>query len=224
MVGESENVVLVVDRHPLTRDGICDVIAAAAQDLRVVAAASPDQLPKAIDAGTGHLVVLYNGNDRAPDDARVASDLDRLRQALPGAPIALLSPAGGPPVERLALRGHMPPSLTADVMVAALRLILAGGSYFPPANLTAPPPRSGSAVPPLSVFDGTARRGIDPDSLTTREAEVLTKLCQGKANKIIAYELDLSENTVKVHVYRIMKKLGAANRTEVVSMVQRLAG
>lgn len=204
---------MVVDRHPLTRDSICELIGQAARDLRVIGAASPDEVETvdteavAVDVARGALVILYNGNDRSPSDARVVDDVERLRRALPGAPIALLAPADDPPVEQMGLRGHVPPSLTPDVLVAALRLIMAGGSYFPPAD------------------DGplTPRRGHALADLTQRESEVLTKLCQGKANKIIAYELAMSENTVKVHVYRIMKKLGAANRTEVVSMVQRMS-
>lgn len=199
---------MVIDSHPLTRDSICDLIAQAARDLRVVSAASADDVaPDTVATINGALVVLYNGNDRPPCDARIAEDVERLRAAFPGAPIALLAPAGTVPADRMGLRGHIAPSLTPDVLVAALRLIMAGGSYFPP-------PENMPLTPP---------RGHALASLTQREGEVLTKLCQGKANKIIAYELAMSENTVKVHVYRIMKKLGAANRTEVVSMVQRMS-
>jgi len=195
--------IMVVDRHPLTRDSICELIAQAAQDLRVIGVASPDEV-EAID---GTLAVLYNGNDRPPGDGRIAEDIDQLHRTLPGVPIALLAPAGGSSVERPGVRGQLPPSLTPDVLVAALRLILAGGSYFPPVDDAPSTPRRDPALA----------------GLTQRESEVLTKLCQGKANKIIAYELAMSENTVKVHVYRIMKKLGATNRTEVVSMLQRMS-
>ena len=49
-------------------------------------------------------------------------------------------------------------------------------------------------------------------------------LCQGKANKIIAYELEMKESTVKVHVRNIMKKLKAKNRTEVAYITNQLTG
>lgn len=196
--GQGGGRVLVVDRHPLTRDGIRELLAAAAPDLSTTAAAAPE-------AATGPAdLVLYNGNDLSPGDARVVADIAALRRALPDTPVVLLSAAPTAETMRLNLAGHVQPSATADVLAAAVRLLLAGGSYFPPAD------------------DDTPAAASLAD-LTRREAEVLTRLCQGKANKIIAYDLGMAENTVKVHVYRIMKKLGAANRTEVVSMVHRMA-
>lgn len=195
--GQCGGRVLVVDRHPLTRAGIRDLLAATAPDLTATSAA-PDTA-----AGPADLV-LYNANDLSPGDARVVADMAALRRALPATPVVLLSPAPAAETARLDLAGHIQPTLTADVLAATLRLLLAGGSYFPPTD--------GRPTACASLAD-----------LTRREAEVLTKLCQGKANKIIAYELGMAENTVKVHAYRIMKKLGAANRTEVVSMVHRMA-
>jgi DNA-binding NarL/FixJ family response regulator len=57
---------------------------------------------------------------------------------------------------------------------------------------------------------------------TARQAAVIEALRRGKANKIIAYELNLRESTVKVHVRNIMKKLHATNRTEVAYLASRL--
>ena len=58
-------------------------------------------------------------------------------------------------------------------------------------------------------------------NFTAREFEVLCKMCRGTPYKCIAYELNMAEGTVKVHVRNIMKKLGARNRTEVVFLSQR---
>jgi DNA-binding NarL/FixJ family response regulator len=58
------------------------------------------------------------------------------------------------------------------------------------------------------------------ESLTPRETEVLARLRQGKPNKIIAFELDISESTVKVFVRRILTKLRASNRTEVACLLR----
>jgi DNA-binding NarL/FixJ family response regulator len=71
-----------------------------------------------------------------------------------------------------------------------------------------------------------SRRPGEEDSVTylgftRREAQVLEQLQQGKANKVIAYELNISESTVKVHVRNIMKKLHATNRTQVAFLAQR---
>jgi DNA-binding NarL/FixJ family response regulator len=52
------------------------------------------------------------------------------------------------------------------------------------------------------------------DALTTRQHEVLERLEEGKSNKQIARELELSEHTVKIHVTRILRALGVSNRTQ----------
>jgi len=92
------------------------------------------------------------------------------------------------------------------VAVEAVGLACAGGIFVPANALLAMREMihaRASSVRPLSgVF-------------TTREAAVVEALRKGKANKIIAYELNLCESTVKVHIRNIMKKLKATNRTEV---------
>jgi DNA-binding NarL/FixJ family response regulator len=61
-------------------------------------------------------------------------------------------------------------------------------------------------------------QAADRRSLTTQEALILDLLKKGKRNKVIAYELGLRESTVNAHVRTILKKLGAKNRTEAVSI------
>ena len=69
-----------------------------------------------------------------------------------------------------------------------------------------------------------SKRGRRPAGIfTTRQTSVAKALRQGKANKIIAYELNMCESTVKVHVRHIMKKLGATNRTEVAYKLSDMA-
>jgi len=88
--------------------------------------------------------------------------------------------------------------------VAAIRLVKDGGTIAP--------------VEPL-LANRTRRADPEADetssALTPRQMTVLAHLRQGKANKIIAYELGMSESTVKVHVRNIMRKVKATNRTEV---------
>ncbi|RQP20736.1 MAG: DNA-binding response regulator, partial [Brucella intermedia] len=97
------------------------------------------------------------------------------------------------------------------VCVEAIHLATAGGMY----------------VPASMVFQ-TAPADIDDDVLgellTAREIEVVHAIRIGKSNKIIAFELGMSEGTVKAHVHNIMKKIGAANRTEVACKLHRMYG
>ncbi len=109
--------------------------------------------------------------------------------------------------------GFIPKSASRPVMVHALRLALAGGTYIPPEAL---------ARPPL----GNTREEVRPTpaelGLTHRQLEVLALIMQGKSNKWICRSLDLAEATVKHHVTSILKALNVTNRTEAVVAVAAL--
>lgn len=109
----------------------------------------------------------------------------------------------------LNLRGYIPTSSTIDVAVAALRLVLAGGNYLPHRRELEQPPAEG----PLEQILGENAADL-LRTLTPRERGVLELLQRGMANKAIAYRLNMSSSTVKVHVHNIMVKLNAHNRTE----------
>lgn len=99
-------------------------------------------------------------------------------------------------------RGYIPTSLPFNVAVEAVRLVEAGGTFVPVSSLE---------------FDRDAHEAASKtnDILTERQMMVVEALCQGMANKQIAYELGMSEHTVKVHLRHIMRKLKVRNRTEV---------
>ena len=138
-----------------------------------------------------------------------ARALNVLPERVPGIPIIVLGSANDADLAWIALRngakGYIPCSMGFEIAVEAVRFVLAGGTYAPVEclNATAQP---GSETPeissPLSV-------------ITRRELAVVRAIWRGKSNKAIAYELNLCESTVKVHVRNIMKKLRAKNRTDV---------
>ena len=106
--------------------------------------------------------------------------------------------------------GFIPMTMSLKVVSEAIRLVQAGGMYVPACSLLA-------AQRPHEI------RGAEPNSrlsgLTHRQLAVLEAVRRGKANKIIAYELNMCESTVKVHLRNIMKKLRARNRTEAAFMI-----
>ena len=106
--------------------------------------------------------------------------------------------------------GFIPMTMSLKVVSEAIRLVQAGGMYIPASSLLA-------AHRPNDV------RGAESNSrlsgLTNRQLAVLEAVRRGKANKIIAYELNMCESTVKVHLRNIMKKLRARNRTEAAFMI-----
>ncbi|MXQ11166.1 LuxR C-terminal-related transcriptional regulator [Microvirga makkahensis] len=105
-----------------------------------------------------------------------------------------------------------------DVLIKSLELISLGEEILPPVVMTSLLNGSEAASAPKS-FDGLAFSGNSSEAhkkakLSPREAEVLRHLMEGAANKVIARELDVAEVTVKVHVKTILRKIGAANRTQ----------
>jgi DNA-binding NarL/FixJ family response regulator len=100
--------------------------------------------------------------------------------------------------------GFIPKSATAPVMLGALRLVLAGGVYVPPALL----------------HDGTT--SASAQALTPRQIEVLARVIEGKPNKIIATELELTEATVKAHITAVFRVLNVSNRTQAARAAERL--
>lgn len=99
-----------------------------------------------------------------------------------------------------------------SMTLSAIRFVHAGGTFAPLEMLL-----SDNAPAPVAE-DKTA----SPYSLTARQRAVLAQLQQGKANKIIAHELGMSESTAKVHIRNIMRKLGATNRTQAAFNALRL--
>lgn len=117
---------------------------------------------------------------------------------------------GGTFAAALNLRGHISTSTSTDVAAAALRLVVAGGTYLP----HQPKMQIGQGAPPVRL-EIPEEKSLDLlRTLTPRERGVLELLERGMANKMIAYRLNMSSSTVKVHIHNIMVKLNAHNRTE----------
>ena len=147
------------------------------------------------------------------------SGISGLRDRSRAAPIVVVSARENPADVQASLdngaMGYLPKSSSSEVMLNAIRLVLAGGMYLPPALLGHPEGdrraenlESGFGQPRLS--NQVAR------SLTRRQRDVMRLLALGRSNKAIAQELSLAEGTVKVHVSAIFKALNVTNRTEAV--------
>ena len=137
--------------------------------------------------------------------------LEELRERYPATSVVMLSGSNDRDSVATALAkgalGFIPKSASRDVLVNALRLILAGGIYIPPEILI-------DRQPVSSPTPSTDRRSPADLGLTPRQVDVLALMMQGKSNKLICRTLHLAEPTVKNHVSAILKALGAVNRTE----------
>jgi DNA-binding NarL/FixJ family response regulator len=111
-------------------------------------------------------------------------------------------------------RGYIPTSMAFDAAALVIHFVRSGGTFVPACTLLASRDSIENLPSRLEVF----QKG----HLTARQSNVVEALQQGKSNKIIAYELNMCESTVKVHVRNIMKKLGAKNRTEVAFLMNAI--
>lgn len=210
--------VLVVDDHPLIRQALLVVLRQLDSDLEVLeAGACHDALALAESNNDLDLVLL----DIHLPGVSGLDALQSFRERVPAVPVVVISASEDPDDVTRALdsgaMGFIPKSQSSQVMINALRLVLAGGVYLPP-EMVRHAPRSGAArtAPPAS---GTSYRDI---GLTERQAQVLALLIQGKPNKLICRDLDLAEGTVKIHITAILKALKVSNRTQAVIEVSRL--
>ncbi|MCZ7469272.1 MULTISPECIES: helix-turn-helix transcriptional regulator [Rhizobium/Agrobacterium group] len=163
---------------------------------------------------------------------RLHNLLAAIHEKHPDAPIALVVETIDKfeePLKQLVgmrvIDGVLPLNLRLDVFMAAVDLLMKGGEHFPAALLGKLTPYSqavsGKSVQTNAVIanraDALAANRGEMAALTTREVQILDLLCKGTQNKIIADKLHLSENTVKVHVRNIYKKMNVRNRTEAAS-------
>jgi DNA-binding NarL/FixJ family response regulator len=153
--------------------------------------------------------VIINAGPERTSSVAVVNLTARVAEIFPDIPIVVLSDHEDAENIReafeLGVRGYIPTSLASLVAVEAVRLVCAGGTFAPTAVLLSSwRTRGGADGAPLI------------EGFTQRQAQILGCLRRGMANKLIAYELNMCESTVKVHIRNIMKKLKATNRTQVV--------
>lgn len=211
--------VLVVDDHPLIRQALLVVLTQLDPDLQMLEAGNCQEALALAQSNNDLALVLL---DIHLPGVSGLDALQSFRERVPAVPVVVISASEDPDDVTRALdsgsMGFIPKSQSSQVMINALRLVLAGGVYLPPEMVRHAPARNGvSRAAPMS--SGTSYRDI---GLTERQAEVLALLIQGKPNKLICRDLDLAEGTVKIHITAILKALKVSNRTQAVIEVSRL--
>jgi len=191
---------LIADDHPLYCDALRAVVPQACPGAEMCDASSQEQVLAAVSGGRAFDLVLLDLN---LPGATGLSCLIALKRAAPTTPIVVVSAVGDPKIMQDAIMGgasaFIPKSAPGQVLINALRVILAGGTYMPTGIVAA-----------LRAAEGSAAR----NELTLRQRHVLELLSTGLSNKRIARALDISEITVKAHVTAIFRKLGVSNRVE----------
>lgn len=200
--------VLIADDHDLLRDTLV-MFLESKDDIETRAAADLAQAHHLIEAEPRFDLILLDLNMPG------MHGLSGLRQTLhmkQGQRVALLSGDASKHVVEQALEegaaGFVPKTLPAKSMVNAVKFMAMGEQYVPVDFMTAP---EDEEVHPIA------------QKLTPRELQVLKGLTEGKANKQIARDLEISEPTIKLHMKTLYRKLDASNRTQA-ALIAREAG
>lgn len=144
--------------------------------------------------------------------AGIPDTIDALREKLPGTPVAVFADAGDLSQAIACIKagamGFIPKTMGAEEVLEALARVLAGDEFLP--DFVVLDDQAGIRT------GGTDRSVIFGQQMTRREFAVLQELCGGKSNKEIGRDLGIAEQTVKIHLQRIFKKIGAKNRADAV--------
>lgn len=201
--------ILIADDHALIRDGIRDHLRGLGSEIVVVEARDWIEAIAAAVAHSDLGLALVDLNMPGKEGMAALAEMLRTNRSLP---VLLLSASEKVEDMRAALRlgamGYVSKSETAAVMLGAVRLVLNGGMYVPPA---------------LANIGANIHTASQPTSaLTERQLGVLRLLVEGKSNKEIARTLHLAHATVKVHIAAIFRVLAVENRTQAAIAAERL--
>lgn len=200
--------VLIADDHPLVRAALTTAVRRARPDARVEEAQT---LAEAVDRLRADPHVSMALLDLRMPDCEGFAGLLTLRAEFPTVPVAVVSATEDADTIRKALSfgaaGYVPKSTSLDGMAEALSALLDGDEWAPPTEPSAP------------VDDAATRIA----SLTPAQLRILIGLQKGRLNKQIAYDMGVSEATVKAHMTAIFRKLGVLNRTQAVIAAQAMA-
>ena len=188
---------LIVDDHPVVRDGLVAILHQAEPDLVVVGEAGDGREAVARWRELRPSVTIMDL--QLPGQSGVEA-IAAIRKEDPEARILVLTTFDGDADIQRALeagaRGYLLKSIRRPVLLEAVRAVAAGQRFLPPAT-------SARLV-----------EGLEAERLTARELDVLAFLAQGLRNREIAEELGLAEPTVKIHVNNLLRKLQVKDRTE----------
>ncbi|GAA4049884.1 LuxR C-terminal-related transcriptional regulator [Parerythrobacter jejuensis] len=195
--------IIIADDHPLFRTALSHAVGKVWPDATVIEASSAAAARTEVEMGAEALLL-----DLHMDDSQGLSALMDFRQDFPALPVVIVSASEEQRIytaaQQLGAAAFIPKSASLDAMRDALAAVRAGDSWFP--------------EPLAEVDDDLARIA----SLTPAQRRILGQLQSGLLNKQIAYELDISEATVKAHITAIFRKLGVVSRTQAVLLATKL--
>ena len=229
--------VLLVDDHPLILAALQSVIRGLGDDVTVAGVGTDREAREALAREADFDLVLLDLQLGETDGFDLLAEL---RQTYPALPVVVVSASDRASDVIRAIdagaMGFVPKRASNDTLFDALRLVMSGGIYVPPMTMG---PDAGTANPSapeadtvpgyMKVIGSHAAQGdyqtapsLASLGLTPRQTDVLALLLQGKPNKLIARDLNLSVETIKDHVAAVLRALGVNSRTQAVLAVSQM--
>ncbi len=210
--------VLIADDHELFLQGLELVLKTHFENISITAVKDYTELFEAIENNSYNLVIT----DLAMPGANSMDGIIKMHELLKDTPIIVISAVFDREIVQktieIGVSGYIPKSSPNDLMLSAIHLVMAGGVYIPrelldEASLDTELSRT---IQSLKDFSSPNNIMAKDKKLTPRQIDVIKGIAKGLPNKLIAYELGLTEGTVKVHMTVILKTLGVTNRTAAV--------
>ena len=227
--------VLLIDDHPLILSALQSIIQGLSDNVSVVAASSARMARETLAQDSAFDLVLL---DLRLGDADGFDVLSEFRAAYPALPVVVVSASDRTSdVIRaidLGAMGFVPKRASNDTLFEALSMVMSGGIYVPPMRMgdessatdqyDEHPPGAPRSVRQRAADEGFQTHApLQSLGLTPRQTEVLGLLLQGKPNKLIARDLNLSVETVKDHVAAVLRTLNVSTRTQAVLAVGQMS-
>ncbi len=198
--------VLIADDHPLFREALRHVVSLLDREAHCIEASSIEQTLALLGVEDGFDLLLL---DLGLPGVSGLSGVVGVRAQAAATPVVIVSAWEDPEIVRqaicLGVSGFLPKSADREAMAAGLAKVLSGETWFP-----------------MFGEDPAAANPAELESLTPRQIMVLHLLGEGKSNKQIAFELSISQETVKIHISAILRKLGVSSRSQAILVANRL--
>ena len=203
--------ILIADDHALFRDGLAMRLEEINPDITLHQAPSFSQALKILDKEPQINIIIA---DLDMPDMKWEDGIEQLKKKSPDSSLVVISASEDirniRKILATGIKGYIPKRSDPKIMHSALKLILDGGTYIPPALIE------------ISSDNNLSSSQNKGKMLTNRQSQVLDLIAQGKSNKQIAYEMGVSEATVKLHINALLRSLKVNNRTQAVVTAQKM--
>ena len=204
--------VLITDEQSLFRDGLTLRLKEITPDAIILQASDLIEMQKILSTELG-IDILILDIDLA--ELNISDIISKIKNLSPNTKIIAISSSEDirtiKKILSYSVKGYIPKKCDSNILSGALKLILDGGTYIPHIMLD-------------NILDYSPHNLSSPlkKNLTNRQSQVLDLIAQGKSNKQIAYDMGVSEATVKLHINALLRSLKVNNRTQAVITAQKM--